>query len=176
MKSLFVIPLVLMSLVSSPSWALSIDDLVGNDADGLAYQKFTSTPFTGKLNRGLQRGSFKNGKKEGYWEEYRETGQLSRKGDYKNGEKEGYWEEYYLDDFGINRFNFGIDKLMTSKGDYKNGKKEGSWEGYWGNGQLMYKANYKNGKEEGYSEYYNQDGSLDKDRTGTYKNGVKVGD
>ena len=89
MKSLFIIPLVLMSLVSSPSWALSMNDLVGNDADGLAYQKFTSTPFTGKLNRGLQRGSFKNGKKEGYWEYYNQDGSLekNRTGTYKNGVK-----------------------------------------------------------------------------------------
>ena len=206
MKSLFIIPLVLMSLVSSPSWALSMNDLVGNDADGLAYQKFTSTPFTGKLNRGLQRGSFKNGKREGYWEEYRETGllfkkgtykngkkegyweeyrengQLSRKGDYKNGKKEGYWEEYYYDSFSIDlSTDFlgmkGVDKLMmTSKGDYKNGKKEGSWEKYRENGKLLDKGDYKNGKKEGYWEYYNQDGSLEKNRTGTYKNGVKVSD
>ena len=157
MKSLFIIPLVLMSLVSSPSWALSIDDLVGNDADGLAYQKFTSTPFTGKLNRGLQRGSFKNGKREGYWEEYRETGLLFKKGTYKNGKKEGYWEEYYLDSFSIDlSADFlgmkGVDKLMTSKGDYKNGKKEGYWESY------------------------KLDGTVWKDFNGTYKNGVKVSD
>ncbi|MDA7809165.1 toxin-antitoxin system YwqK family antitoxin [bacterium] len=202
MKSLFIIPLVLLSLVSSSSWALSIDDLVGNDADGLTYQKFTSTPFTGKLNEGLQRGSFKNGKKEGSWEEYRENGLLFKKGTYKNGKKEGSWEEYrengllfkkgtykngkkegsweeyplkygVPDPFGDYKAKY---QLMTYKGDYKNGKKEGSWEKYRENGKLLDKGDYKNGKKEGYWEYYNQDGSLEKNRTGTYKNGVKVSD
>jgi len=181
MKTLFIIPLVLMSLVSSPSWALSMNDLVGNDADGLAYQKFTSTPFTGKLNRGLQRGSFKNGKREGYWEEYRETGLLFKKGTYKNGKKEGYWEEYHE------------NGQLSSKGDYKNGKKEGYWEEYYldsfsidlsadflgmkGVDKLMTsKGDYKNGKKEGYWESYKLDGTVWKDFNGTYKNGVKVSD
>ena len=43
MKTLFIIPLVLMSLVSSPSWGLSMDDLV--ERDGLYYRKFTDVPF-----------------------------------------------------------------------------------------------------------------------------------
>ena len=43
MKTLFIIPLVLMSLVSSPSWGLSMDDLV--ERDGLYYKKFTDVPF-----------------------------------------------------------------------------------------------------------------------------------
>lgn len=42
MKTLFIIPLVLMSLVSSPSWGLSMDDLV--ERDGLYYKKFTDVP------------------------------------------------------------------------------------------------------------------------------------
>ena len=67
MKSLFIIPLVLMSLVSSSSWALSEDDLV--ERAGLWYEEFSSTPFTGEVD-GLYRGSFKNGKKEGSWEFY----------------------------------------------------------------------------------------------------------
>jgi antitoxin component YwqK of YwqJK toxin-antitoxin module len=178
MKSLFIIPLVLLSLVSSSSWALSIDDLVGNDADGLTYQKFTSTPFTGKLNEGLQRGSFKNGKKEGSWEEYRENGLLFKKGTYKNGKKEGSWEEYPLK-YGVPS-PFGDYKakyqLMTSKGDYKNGKQEGSWETYRENGQLSSKGGYKNGKQEGYWERYKRDGSVDILYSVKYKNGVKVSD
>ena len=66
--------------------------------------------------------------------------------------------------------------LMTSKGDYKNGKKEGSWETYWENGQLFSKGGYKNGKKEGYWESYSLYGSVWKELTGTYKNGVKVSD
>ena len=46
MKPLFIIPLVLMSLVSFPSWGLTMDDLV--EREGLYYEKFTDIPFTGK--------------------------------------------------------------------------------------------------------------------------------
>ena len=83
MKSLFIIPLVLMSLVSSPSWALGMDDLITRA--GLYYEKFTATPFTGEVDEGLITGSIKNVKREGSWEGYWANGQLMRKGNYKNG-------------------------------------------------------------------------------------------
>ena len=50
--------MVLMSLMSFPSWGLGKDDLVL--CDGFNYETFTTTLFTGELNE----GSFKNGKKE----------------------------------------------------------------------------------------------------------------
>ena len=51
MRTLFIIPLVLMSLVSFPSWGETMDDLVIRA--GLYYEKFTATPFTGKVDEGL---------------------------------------------------------------------------------------------------------------------------
>ncbi|MDC3286060.1 hypothetical protein OAV67_00200 [Alphaproteobacteria bacterium] len=100
MKSLFIVPVLLMSLVSSPSWALSIDDLVLRA--GLYYEKFTATPFTGKVDEGLKRGSIKNGKMEGSWEGYWANGQLMTKGNYKNDKLEGYWESYDEDGNALN--------------------------------------------------------------------------
>ena len=111
MKSLFIISLVLMSLVSSSSWALSEDDLV--ERAGLYYEKFTATPFTGKVDEGLKRGSIKNGRMEGSWEFYFTNGQLFMKGSFKNGEYEGYWE--YYDENGT------VDEYFS--GTYKNGEK-----------------------------------------------------
>ena len=136
MKSLFIIPLVLMSLVSSPSWALSIDDLVIRA--GLYYEKFTATPFTGELDEGLQRGSIKNGKKEGSWESYYDNGQLDFKGDYKNGEMDGSFEGYFT------------TGQLHIKGNFKNGEKEGYWESYNPDGSVDEKrtGTYKNGAEE----------------------------
>ena len=109
MKSLFIIPLVLMSLISFPSWGLSMDDLV--ERGGLYYEKFTSTPFTGELDEGQHRGSIKNGNREGNWEHYWENGQLGMSGDYKNGKQEGYWE-YYSE-----------NGQLEGTGTYKNGVK-----------------------------------------------------
>ena len=56
MRTLFIIPLVLISLVSFPSWSetLTMDDLVWRD--DLYYKKFTNVPFTGEVS-GLENGS-----------------------------------------------------------------------------------------------------------------------
>ncbi len=40
------------------------------------------------------KGSYYNGNKTGYWEEYFWTGGVSMKGNYKDGEKIGVWEDY----------------------------------------------------------------------------------
>ena len=78
MRTLFIIPLVLMSLVSFPSWGLTYDDLVKRE--GIYYKKFTDVPFTGEVDEGVSKGSIKNGKMEGYWERYWYNGQLKGKG------------------------------------------------------------------------------------------------
>ena len=84
-------------------------------------------------------------------------------GSIKNGKKEGDWIGYYSD-----------GQLMY-KGNYKNGKQEGEWVTYfWSTGQLMRKGNYKNGKREGAWVDYEKDGTLDRERSGTFKNGVKI--
>tara|TARA_B110000971_G_scaffold141032_1_gene144178 strand:+ start:1594 stop:2010 length:417 start_codon:yes stop_codon:yes gene_type:complete len=133
MKSLFIIPLVLMSLVSSPSWALSIDDLVIRA--GLYYEKFTATPFTGELDEGQHRGSIKNGKKEGSWVIYHDNGQLQSKGNYKNGDRVGFREEYWP------------NGQLHAKGNHENGRQEGYWEWYNEDGTVIkwLAGTYKNG-------------------------------
>ena len=146
MRTLFVIPLILMSLVSFPSWGVTMDDLVIRA--GLYYEKFTATPFTGEVE-GVNKGKFKGGKKEGPWEFYSYTGQLIYKGNFKNGKKEGPWEFYRANG---QLLPVQIKMELWIKGNYENGKKEGSWEGY------------------------NKDGTVDEQWTGTYKNGVKVSD
>ena len=121
MRALFIIPLVLMSLVSFPSWGLDIDDLVTRA--GRHYQKSTATPFTGEVE-GLDQGKFRDSKKEESWEYYYLNGQLRSKANFKNGRHEGFCESYY--DNG---------QLMY-KGDYVNGKREGFWKGYYDNGSV----------------------------------------
>ena len=93
MKPHFIIPLVLLSLVSFPSWGLSVDDLV--QREGLYYQKFTDIPFTGEIDEGLERGNFKNGQRDGTWVSYYENGQLRYKGEYKDGRPIGSSIRYY---------------------------------------------------------------------------------
>ena len=64
MRNLFIIPLVLMSLVSFPSWGETIDDIVPRD--GLIYAKLSETSLSGNIS-GLANGQVKNGLKEGVW-------------------------------------------------------------------------------------------------------------
>ena len=66
MKLRFIIPLILISLMSSPSLGLTIDDLVGHDE--LFCQKSCKTPVAGEVRGERQiNGLIKNGKKEGFW-------------------------------------------------------------------------------------------------------------
>tara|TARA_Y100001970_G_scaffold267596_1_gene357790 strand:+ start:1277 stop:1618 length:342 start_codon:yes stop_codon:yes gene_type:complete len=71
---------------------VTFDDLVKRE--GLYYQKFTDVPFDGKVT-GQEQGSIRDGKKDGYWVEYRDNGQLSFKGTYKDGKRDSSWVGYY---------------------------------------------------------------------------------
>lgn len=95
-----------MSLVSLPSWALTIDDVVLRN--GLIYEKFSEVPFTGKIN-GLANGQVENGLKEGLWIFWYENGQLGAKGLFSKSYEEGFWIHYF-EDGKINSFLSGTYK------------------------------------------------------------------
>ena len=58
-------------------------------------------------------------------------------------------------------------------GKFQDGKVVGEFVRFYDSGQLDYRVNYKDGKRHGLSEYYYQDGTVNTEKTGTYKNGVK---
>ena len=64
----------------------------------------------------------------------------------------------------------------NQQGSVKNGKEEGAWAYYFSNGHLLAKGNYKNRKLEGVWISYNEDGTVRKKYTGTFKNGKKISD
>ena len=161
MKTLLTLPLLLLSLVSFPSWSDTVDALVVRD--GLYYEKFSDVPFTGRLE-GLFQGFIKNGKKEGLWITYYSYGQMWSKGEYKNGKEEGPWVIYWGNGH------------LSGEGEYRNGKKEGPWVFYWINGELLGKGDHRNGKKEGPWVFYWDDGETWNKRSGVYKDDVKVRD
>jgi antitoxin component YwqK of YwqJK toxin-antitoxin module len=65
---------------------------------------------------------------------------------------------------------------LRYKGSYKNGLRESEWTFYHDNGQLYGKGSYKNGKKEGEWIDYRKDGTVNSERSGTFKNGKKVSD
>ena len=132
MKTLLTI--LFISLLSTPSWSVTIGDLV--ERDGLYYEKFTDIPFTGEVT-GEEQGSFKNGKKEGAWVAYHRNGKLLRKSNYKDGKAEGVYVSYH--DNG----------QLYDKGHLKNGKKEGAWASYYEDGTVfkLLTGTFKDGKK-----------------------------
>jgi len=134
MKTLFLLPILLLSLLSTSCWGVDSDDLVVRD--GLYYKKFSDTPFTGKVS-GQAQGSFKNGVMDGEWFFYWSNGQLQEKGSFKNAKKEGEWVSYW--DTG----------QIKDKSNWKNNKREGERVNTNADGTVFhpYTGTYKNGKK-----------------------------
>jgi antitoxin component YwqK of YwqJK toxin-antitoxin module len=76
----------------------------------------------------------------------------------------GGWVRYYE------------NRKLNYKTNFKNGKQEGVSVSYHENGQLWEKGTWKNGKREFTWVDYNKDGTVNKQYTGTYKDGVKISD
>ena len=164
MRTLFIIPLVLLSLVSSPSWGSSFTGLV--ERDGLYFKKFSDIPYTGEYSGPLEleTGSFVNGKPNGLWVSYYLNGQLRNKGEYQDGKRSGHW---------VFRRETGI---LYFEGSFKEGLREGFWKFFREDGSLWREGEYKNGKEEGYWISYTKTGEPYPPDTGIHKDGVKVSD
>jgi antitoxin component YwqK of YwqJK toxin-antitoxin module len=152
---------VLLCISASAVWSETMDDLVKRD--GLYYKKFNNVPFTGKVE-GKSQGSFKNGKRNGYWFEYHKNGYLKSNGEFRKGKKIGSWVKYY------------INKQLKSKGKFNNGEKEGQRFKYYSNGQLKSKGYFTNSKKKGFWEWYNLDGTINAKKYGMYKNDKKISD
>ena len=115
---------VLLCLSASVVWSETIDDIRWRD--GIAYKKFTDIPFSGKVN-GQEKGSLKNGKKEGKWFTYYNNKKLLSLIEYENGIQEGI-EEWYWENGNL-----------KSKEETKNKLREGNKFTYYENGNLKSK-------------------------------------
>ena len=62
----------------------------------------------------------------------------------------------------------------ATEGVFKNGSAEGRWIAWHANGQKRMDGALKDGEEEGRWTYWNKDGSLEHERSGIYKAGVKI--
>ena len=125
MKPINTLLAILFISLSSPSWSMTLGDLV--ERDGLYYEKFTDVPFSGEVTGGFwnEQGSFKNGKRDSTWVNYHNNGQLRDKGNYKKGKEEGAWVGYHK------------NGRLEYKGIYKNGSIEGPWVWYESDGSVF---------------------------------------
>jgi hypothetical protein len=89
------------------------------------YEKFSDTPFTGKVI-GREQGAMKNGIREGNWLFYYESGQLLLRVHYINGKKSGEETTYYE------------NGTILSKGEYQDDKRVlPTWKIYDESGNLI---------------------------------------
>ena len=121
--------LFLPALVSAET--IDSSDLV--ERNGVFYKKFMSVPFTSRT-RGIQKATYKDGKRHGPFEWYYKNGQLRGEETYKDGKLSGPSESYHK------------NGQLLGKSTYKDGKFHGSTEWYYENGQLQRKGTHKDGK------------------------------
>ena len=119
---------------------------------------------------------YENGKiKDGLRKNYHWNGRLWNRGNYTNGKMNGLWEEFYdsgLPAYRVMKVNGKAEGLAESF--HKNGQihyahkyiegieEDGLSSYFFDNGQLKRQGNIKDGKKEGIWEYFNKDGSLKK--------------
>ena len=93
------------------------------------------------------------------------TGQIDgiEKGLIRNGKKEGLWTTFFSDGRAL------------SKAHFKNGILNGHFESYQSNGDVRAIGNYKDGKRSGDWVTYQSSGEVWQTLSGTFMDGVKVG-
>jgi len=157
------------------------------EKQGLYYQADSRRLFTGTVidkyenNQVHRKISLKDGRIEGPYESYYESGFLEIKGSYKNAEWDRSYVRYYENGQLQRREFYKKGELdgpyesyyesgqLEVKGLYKEGRWDGSWERYYENGQLESKGYYNKGRRDRVWEHFYENGDLE--RNGSYKDG-----
>lgn len=105
--------------------------------------------------------NYKNGLKNGDFEEWSIYGYKTLTGSFLDGEKEGEWVYSY----------YTGDKEKISH--YKNGKLNGAYQYFYDNGQLNVEGNYVDGEKQGQWTWFMNNGQ--RDMQGTFKNDKQDG-
>lgn len=102
------------------------------------------------------------GRRQGPWKEYYDTGELRSEGNYKKGLRDGDWVFYYR------------DGKEEQRGGYYKGKPEGDWKWTYNNGQTWREESFIEGYEEGLAIEYNDTGKVVS--KGNYLSGEREGE
>lgn len=125
------------------------------DGNGEMFDYYT----TGTLKEWY---TYRDGLKNGPFEELSIYGYPTLTGSFDNGDKDGTWDYFY----------YTGDKEKTS--NYKKGVLDGKYNYYYDNGQVNVDGNYKNGLKAGEWTWYTNKG--DRDMQGSFKDGEQHGD
>lgn len=111
----------------------------------------------------LRQGKIDNqGREQGEWKEFYESGKLKAIGNYTDGKKDGLWKHTFEND------------SLEQIGVFVKGKPEGLWKWYYPSGVVRREETYKNGKENGIMREYDDQGAILAE--GEYINGLQEGE
>jgi len=122
-------------IINTPLIAKEINSEKIIERDGLFYEEYVSTPYTGKII-GEYQGFIKNGKLHGEIRRFGINGNILFLGTYYNGFKNG--EFIYYDEYN------NIKNIEN----YNNDKKEGIWKEFYSNSILSRQIVYSNNQKQ----------------------------
>jgi antitoxin component YwqK of YwqJK toxin-antitoxin module len=127
------------------------------------------------LNRKSSISYYKNGQRNGAYEEMTDEGFVYVKGNYKNGLMDGEWVYFFENKQkkAIGSFLSGDGENIGGSGIPKNGR-DGEWVLYYENGNKEQIGSFVHGKVEGEFKFYHDNGQLS--REGKYVNGEREGE
>lgn len=124
-------------------------------------------------------GNYSNGKKEGLWKEYYESGELEGSGKYAKelmvGQCKGYYKsgklKHIIDHYENSRSyieyyengNKSSESVMRTKDKKYGSKLDDPFKQYYGNGNLKIVANFDYGTQDGIYKSYDESGNLEQE-------------
>ncbi len=174
-------------------WEFYLPDSLHTQTITEGNGEMTTFYTTGKVQEWY---NFKNGLKDGEFEELSIYGYPTLTGSFREGKKDGEWRYFYYtgdlekvshyeDDVLQGRYEYYYDNgQLNVEGDYKDGLKSGEWTWYTNKGSRDMQGNFKEGEQHGKWTYWYPTGELSYyaqfdmgKRTGTwsyyYRNGKK---
>ncbi len=115
----------------------------------------------------------RNGKKDGVFTGWYESGQKGQEGMYKDGYPDGMWTSWYKNGQKYSEGTYKVNRPEDLPNDYPlrhfYDLEHGMWTFWYENGQKEKKGEYKNGERNGMWTFWYENGQ--KDSEGTYING-----
>ena len=136
------------------------DVLIRNYADGILDGSLTLLHRIEGIEKVIEKGTYKDGKRVGEWISYHFYGNIKEKLNYKDGKRDGEYFSYYH------------DSVLKEKGFYKDDKKHGKFTRCWISGKLREKLNYKDDEKHGQCVEYDTNGEVVYDDV--YKKGCRI--
>ena len=163
----YIITSLLFLLLGCSQNEYNIDDIIRTD-NSPTTEKFSNEPITGKVYKNfgekdnlkkVYMGNLLNGKEEGLWTFWSESGLKILEVTYNDGKLEGLITSWYEDgrkqseqhfkdgkENGLHTKWYELNGKKQSEQHFKDGKLDGLYIDWYDNGQKSYEGVYKEGK------------------------------